>query len=116
MLHLPELRFPSFHFQKPIDLVSTTEALLIRFRSDSTMSLKGFSASYSAIEPIERSENTETTSLEFVTPFPGSLKNIFANNDQIADETAKKQLATYDAFQKNNKYRENKDSSLRAEE
>lgn len=79
------------------------------------MSLKGFSASYVAIQPAERSENAETTSQEFVTPFPGSLKDIYANklsdksssDDQIVSEAAaaKNQHATYDAFQRNNKRR-----------
>lgn len=69
----------STHLQKPIDLVSTNEALLIRFRSDSTMSLKGFSATYMAVDPVERRENINMKRLELVTPFPGSLKSIYAN-------------------------------------
>lgn len=81
------------------------------------MSLKGFSASYLAIEPVdvEQSENIDTTSHEFVTPFPGSLKSIqiHANNLRDKDindggkanEAAHNQRKTFNTVRQNNKRR-----------
>ena len=48
----------SIIFQIPSDIISTTEALLIRFKTDNTITSKGFSASYVAVE----SANSETYS------------------------------------------------------
>lgn len=42
--------------QKPTDIISTYEALLIRFRSDDTIAGKGFSIAYEAVEPYSSEE------------------------------------------------------------
>lgn len=62
------------------------EALLVRFRSDDSLALKGFSASYVALNPLH---SEEIESEEMATPFPGSLKNIykiFDNDDDDEDD------------------------------
>ncbi|CAD7084767.1 unnamed protein product [Hermetia illucens] len=40
----------------PPDIISLTDSLLVRFRSDDTMSKKGFSASYVAVDPFDNIE------------------------------------------------------------
>lgn len=45
-----------FSLQKPTDIISTHEALLIRFKSDQTIVGKGFSIAYEAIEPYSSEE------------------------------------------------------------
>lgn len=60
------------------------EALLVRFRSDDTMNKKGFSASYVAVDPFEGSEEEiSSDSSEMSTPFPGYMKSIYVNNNQL---------------------------------
>lgn len=72
------------------------------------MSLKGFYASYLAVERVERGENINTNNQELVTPFPGSLKSIYSNqlsNSHDGGEARApddKQYETYNAFQKRN--------------
>lgn len=39
-----------FLFQKPFDITSTHEALLVRFKTDDTLVNKGFSLVYEAVE------------------------------------------------------------------
>lgn len=86
------------------------EALLIRFVSDGTMSSKGFSASYIAVDPFEGSEeeiNPEPESSESITPFPGSLKSIYVNKldngDTDEDEVTFEEYDNYNAIKQNNK-------------
>lgn len=60
------------------------EALLVRFRSDGTMNKKGFSASYVAVDPFEGSEEEiSSDSSEMSTPFPGYMKSIYVNSNQL---------------------------------
>lgn len=60
------------------------EALLVRFRSDETMNKKGFSASYVAVDPFEGSEEEiSSDSSEMSTPFPGYMKSIYVNSNQL---------------------------------
>lgn len=60
------------------------EALLVRFRSDNTMNKKGFSASYVAVDPFEGSEEEiSSDSSEMSTPFPGYMKSIYVNSNQL---------------------------------
>lgn len=42
--------------QKPTDIVSVHEALLIRFRTDDTLVSKGFSIAFEAVEPYSSEE------------------------------------------------------------
>lgn len=86
------------------------EALLVRFRSDSTMSFKGFSASYVAVDPFEGSEEEiSSDSSEMATPFPGSLKSIYANKlgsnsgSEDEDETFYNEYDNYNSIKQNNK-------------
>lgn len=71
------------------------------------MSLKGFSATYVAIEVAERRENIEASSHENVTPFPGSLKSIYANKNSNGDDDSNgkeyNQHEAYNLFQRNSK-------------
>lgn len=63
------------------------EALIVRFRSDSTNNFKGFSASYVSVDPFEGSEEENgSESSETVTPFPGYLKSVYANKLDNDDE------------------------------
>lgn len=83
------------------------EALLVRFRSDGTMSFKGFSASYVAVDPFEGSEEeiSSSDSSEMVTPFPGSLKSIYANKlgSEDEDETFYNEYDHYNSIKPNSK-------------
>lgn len=68
------------------------EALLVRFRSDSTMNFKGFSASYVAVDPFEGSEEEiGSDSSETATPFPGYLKSIYGNKLDNEDNEEEEQ-------------------------
>lgn len=42
-------------FQNPTDVLSTSDALLLRFKTDGTIVSKGFSASYLAVESMNPS-------------------------------------------------------------
>lgn len=50
--------------------------------------MKGFSASYVAVDPFDTSdEDVENSySSEMVTPFPGSLKSIYIENTEETDD------------------------------
>ncbi|XP_037942752.1 dorsal-ventral patterning protein tolloid-like, partial [Teleopsis dalmanni] len=62
----------------PQDIISLTDSLLVRFKTDNSVTLKGFSASYVAVDPFDNSEeDINSSSFEMVTPFPGSLKSIY---------------------------------------
>uniref|UniRef100_A0A1B0A8T7 Metalloendopeptidase n=1 Tax=Glossina pallidipes TaxID=7398 RepID=A0A1B0A8T7_GLOPL len=62
----------------PQDIISITDSLLVRFKTDGSITMKGFSASYVSVDPFENSEEDPTSySSEMVTPFPGSLKSIY---------------------------------------
>lgn len=75
------------------------------------MSLKGFYASYLAVERVERGENVDTNKQELVTPFPGSLKTIYSNRLSNSDDTEEEQIngavikpfEAYSAFQQSSK-------------
>lgn len=48
--------------------------------------MKGFSASYVAVDPFENSdEDFNSYSAERATPFPGSLKSIYEDSDEYSD-------------------------------
>ncbi|KAM8704027.1 hypothetical protein ACLKA7_008617 [Drosophila subpalustris] len=72
----------------PQDIISMTDSLLVRFKTDSSVPMKGFSASYVAVDPFENSdEDVENSySSEMVTPFPGSLKSIYIENTEETDD------------------------------
>lgn len=61
---------------------------MIRFRSDDTMGFKGFSASYVAVEPLldEFDEMNSDSAETDVTPFPGSLRNMYSSRPDFDDE------------------------------
>uniref|UniRef100_A0A1I8PPZ3 Metalloendopeptidase n=1 Tax=Stomoxys calcitrans TaxID=35570 RepID=A0A1I8PPZ3_STOCA len=66
----------------PQDIISLTDSLLVRFKTDSSVILKGFSASYVAVNPFDNSdEDANSYSSELATPFPGSLKSIYKEED-----------------------------------
>lgn len=46
---------------------------MIRFHSDDSMSFKGFSLSYVAVDPLDDDDNFEEESAEVATPFPGYI-------------------------------------------
>ena len=62
---------------------------MVRFRTDDSMQLKGFSASYVAIDPFETSDemNSDSRSSEFATPFPGYLKSMVYKTDSSDYDT-----------------------------
>ncbi|XP_030376137.1 dorsal-ventral patterning protein tolloid [Scaptodrosophila lebanonensis] len=72
----------------PQDIISLTDSLLVRFKTDSSVPMKGFSASYVAVDPFENSdEDVESSySSEMVTPFPGSLKSIYKEDTEETDD------------------------------
>lgn len=82
------------------------EALLIRFRSDSSMVFKGFSASYVAVEPFDPEE---TEGSERATPFPGYFKSLDVTktesneNESDEDETFFSEYDNYNAIKQNRK-------------
>lgn len=65
-----------------------TDSLLVRFKTDSSVPMKGFSASYVAVDPFKGSdEDMESSySSEMVTPFPGSLKSIYKEDTEEPDD------------------------------
>ena len=64
-----------------------TDSLLVRFKTDSSVTMKGFSISYVAVDPYENSEEEENVySSEMVTPFPGSLKSIYKEESQESED------------------------------
>ncbi|XP_039956467.1 dorsal-ventral patterning protein tolloid [Bactrocera tryoni] len=70
----------------PQDIISLTDSLLVRFKTDDTVTMKGFSASYVAVDPFENSEEDfNSYSAERATPFPGSLKSIYEDSDEYGD-------------------------------
>lgn len=69
----------------PPEILSMNEALLIRFQSDDTMSLKGFSISYVALSSLNSDETLENSG-EYSTPFPGALRSVFKNFNEDYDE------------------------------
>lgn len=86
--------------QKPPDIISVNEALLVRFRTDSTMTFKGFSASYVAIDPFEGSEEMNSDSSEMATPFPGYLKSIYVTKLDGDAEEEEEDYNEYDNYHK----------------
>ncbi|EDW13989.1 dorsal-ventral patterning protein tolloid [Drosophila mojavensis] len=72
----------------PQDIISMTDSLLVRFKTDSSVPMKGFSASYVAVDPFKNSdEDMESSySSEMVTPFPGSLKSIYKEDTEETDD------------------------------
>uniref|UniRef100_A0A0A1XPB1 Metalloendopeptidase n=1 Tax=Zeugodacus cucurbitae TaxID=28588 RepID=A0A0A1XPB1_ZEUCU len=70
----------------PQDIISLTDSLLVRFKTDDTVTMKGFSASYVAVDPFENSdEDFNSYSAERATPFPGSLKSIYEDSYEYSD-------------------------------
>lgn len=66
-----------------------TNSLLVRFKTDSSVPNKGFSASYVAVDPFDNSDEEDVEnsySSEMVTPFPGSLKSIYIEDTEETDE------------------------------
>lgn len=72
-------------------ILSISDELYVKFRTDDTMGFKGFSASYVAVDTLEDFEEMNSDSVE-VTPFPGSLKSIFRSNKQIDTEDEDEEL------------------------
>ncbi|XP_017846556.1 dorsal-ventral patterning protein tolloid isoform X3 [Drosophila busckii] len=72
----------------PQDIISLTDSLLVRFKTDSSVHMKGFSVSYVAVDPFENSEEDVESlySSEMATPFPGSLKSIFKEETEESDD------------------------------
>lgn len=95
------------------------DALLVRFRSDSTMVFKGFSISYVAVDPFEGSDEMNSDSSEMVTPFPGSLRSIYIVNryDNGDDNGEDEDYNEYDSYNKV-KYKQSElpDNRLSAEQ
>lgn len=65
-----------------------TDSLLVRFKTDISVAKKGFSASYVAVDKFEYSdEDVETSaSSEMITPFPGSLRSIYKEDNEESDD------------------------------
>ncbi|XP_058836590.1 protein tolkin-like [Topomyia yanbarensis] len=75
----------------PPEIISMSEIVVVRFRSDDTVGFKGFSASYVAISPFDDELSTDeeaSESTELAAPFPGSLRNMFIsyNEDDGEDD------------------------------
>lgn len=88
---------------KPPDIISINEALLVRFRTDDTTTFKGFSVSYVAVDPFDGSDEMNSDSSEMVTPFPGYLKSIYAQNGNENEE--EEDYNEYDNFNNAVKYK-----------
>lgn len=61
--------------RKPPIIVSNSDTLLIKFQTDESNSLRGFAISFVAVEPPDDSAGED---FDAVTPFPGYLKNMYA--------------------------------------
>ncbi|KAH8417139.1 hypothetical protein KR222_004379 [Zaprionus bogoriensis] len=72
----------------PQDIISMTDSLLVRFKTDSSVPMKGFAAAYVVVDPFNNSdEDVENSySSEMVTPFPGSLKSIYKEETEETDD------------------------------
>lgn len=70
--------------QKPADIISASEALLVRFSADDSMGFKGFSASYVAVSPFDGGagfDDMKSDSAE-MTPFPGYLQSVVVSSEE----------------------------------
>lgn len=69
------------------------------------MSLKGFSASYMAVESTRQNESFNSKRQELVTPFPGSFKSVYAHaiDDDGYDAALYNRFEAFNVFQRNNK-------------
>lgn len=65
-----------------------TDSLLVRFKTDISVSKKGFSASYVVFDKFEYSdEDVENSDIsEPITPFPGSLRSIFKEDNEETED------------------------------
>lgn len=63
-----------YPFQKPPVIVSYSDTILIRFQTDESTSLKGFAASFMAVEPPDDDNSDDFIS---ATPFPGYMKSMY---------------------------------------
>lgn len=70
-------RFCGRHQKKAV--VSNADSVLVRFRTDSTQSLKGFVVSYVALDPYD-DDTDGIDEIATSTPFPGYTKNLYAPN------------------------------------
>ncbi|XP_017020584.1 protein tolkin [Drosophila kikkawai] len=73
----------------PQDIISMTNSLLVRFKTDGSVPMKGFSASYVAVDPFDNSDEEDVEnsySSEMATPFPGSLKSMYIEDTEETDE------------------------------
>ncbi|XP_055853298.1 dorsal-ventral patterning protein tolloid [Episyrphus balteatus] len=71
----------------PQEIISLTDSLLVRLKTDESVTMKGFSASYVAVDPFETSdEDTNSDSSEMVTPFEGYLKSIYKPDTEEYNE------------------------------
>ncbi|XP_055611221.1 tolloid-like protein 1 [Uranotaenia lowii] len=70
----------------PMDIISLSELVIIKFSSDDTYGFKGFSAAYVATSPPDDEFSTDeegSESSEHNAPFPGSLRNIYVSPEEI---------------------------------
>ncbi|XP_070137463.1 protein tolkin isoform X1 [Drosophila bipectinata] len=72
----------------PADIISMTNSLLVRFKTDGSVPMKGFSASYVSVDPFDVTDVDvdNSYSSEMVTPFPGSLKSVYIEDTEETDE------------------------------
>lgn len=65
-----------------------TNSLLVRFKTDASVPMKGFSASYVSVDPFDVTDVDvdNSYSSEMVTPFPGSLKSVYIEDTEETDE------------------------------
>ncbi|XP_065086137.1 protein tolkin-like [Ochlerotatus camptorhynchus] len=94
----------------PPEIISMSEVIVVRFRSDDTVGFKGFSAAYAAISPYDDEElsTAEETyeSAEQAAPFAGSLRSMFISQDEYDaddDDNAGEDDADYAPYHHRNK-------------
>lgn len=76
-----------YHHQKPPEIVSSQDSLLVRFSTDGTMTARGFSIAYVAVDPFDGdgesliggANGDSYSDEELSTPFPGSLRSMYVS-------------------------------------
>ncbi|XP_032593172.1 dorsal-ventral patterning protein tolloid [Drosophila grimshawi] len=69
--------------RKSLIIVSNSDSLLLKFQTDESNSLRGFAISFMAVDPPDDDAGED---FDAVTPFPGYLKNMYAETAAAGDD------------------------------
>ncbi|XP_055631741.1 tolloid-like protein 1 [Toxorhynchites rutilus septentrionalis] len=94
----------------PPEIISLSEIVVLRFRSDDTVGFKGFSVAYVSISPFEDEFSTDeeaSESDELGVPFPGSLKSRYISSSHNEDDEGDNDYDLYHSHRGSSKVRLN---------